>query len=149
MRSSVQVTDLRRAVSASCYACAYTAPDDVTWGALTVALVGPVRWLANEAGCLVGAGTREACGRAYSNYQQCAYAACDGCDIPDQFNCYDDPALFQSGGACATYLTQYRRSCQFTGRAFDQCVDATDTSFSASAALVVRVMCGPPGDGGA
>lgn len=147
-RSNVDVSDLRRAVSASCFACAYTAPDDVTWGALTVATVGFVRWTANEAGCLVGARTSEACGRAYSNYQRCAYAACDGCDTPDQLDCYDDPALFASGGACAVYLTQYRRSCQSTGRAFDQCVDAVDTSFSASAARVVGVMCGPPADGG-
>jgi hypothetical protein len=147
-RSNVGVNDLQRAVSASCFACAYTAPDAVTWGALTVAAVGFVRWTANEAGCLVGARTSEACGRAYSNYQQCAYAACDGCDIPDLLNCYDDPALFANGGACAAYLAQYRRSCPFTGRAFDRCVDPVDTSFSASAVRVVGVMCGAPADGG-
>lgn len=148
MRSNVTVTDLQQSVSAGCFACAYTAPGDVTWGALTVASVGFVRWTANEAGCIVGARASEACGLAYNNYQQCAYAACDGCDVRDLLACYDDPALFASGGACAAYLTQYRRSCQSTGRAFDQCVDAMDTTFSTSAARVVGVMCGPPGDGG-
>lgn len=145
---TITEAELRRALSAECFSCAYSSRDDATWGALRLSGEFVSRWRLNEGGCLVAAGAPEACGHAYTNYQQCARAACDGCAPPDEDRCAFDPALFNVRAACQGYLVAYRRACSAIGSAYPTCIDETLTEWSDSVARVLRVMCGRPADGG-
>lgn len=141
---TITEAELRRALSAECFACAYSPRDDATWGALRQSGEFVARWRVNEGGCLVAAGAPEACGHAYNNYQQCARAACDGCALPDEDRCVFDPALFNVHAACEGYLVAYRRACSAIGNAYRTCIDETVTDWSDIVARELRVMCGRP-----
>ncbi len=139
---------LRRSLSAQCFSCAFSQPDDPTWSALTLSRELPPQWRANEGGCLVAAGASEACGRAYNNFQQCAWAACDGCGFAEGSACYLDPMIFAAGAACDGYRAQYRRACPAVSRAYNTCIDEAETELPDIARRLLGVMCGPAVDAG-
>lgn len=137
------VPTLRRSVSARCFACAYSGIDEATWGALYLSRDLPPYWRANEGGCLVAAGVSEACGRAYNNFQHCAWAACDGCPVSRLTTCYNNRALYERGGACDGYLNEYRRVCRMITPSYEACINESEFELSDISRRILRVMCGP------
>lgn len=137
------------ALGAACHACVFSNQEtDKTWGAIMVSTPSnPTEYL-NVGGCMLAAGVSEACGRAAHVYPRCAYAACDGCDLPDVEACVYSPRVYAAGGPCADVRTAYRLACRDTMQAYARCYGPDGIALPEWAALVAGVLCGPAPDGG-
>ncbi|MFO0606992.1 MAG: hypothetical protein U0324_27720 [Polyangiales bacterium] len=130
-------------VSAGCFACAYSPPDDVTWGPLFFSHEGLTTWMANTPGCLQTVGVTERCAIAYNDLVRCATAACDGCALPRYSTCFSSAAVYADDGPCASRRRPYDVACAFMDRRFGACASPEDATFVAQAMRAVRTMCGP------
>lgn len=132
-----------------CYECVFSDPEsDATWGPILKPSGGNLFWYLNLGGCMIAAGASVACGIAANNYPRCAYAACDGCAIPDLDACVYGPQVYAPGGACSAINAEYRRACARTTAQYQRCYGPENIAPPDWNALVINELCGPTTDAG-
>jgi len=122
--------------SAACQGCVF-GRDGVTWPPIVENDKGRVTTL-NIGGCIAIASGKEACGRAFQQWRDCYYAACNGCpeSDPGAFKTCVDAA---NKGACAVAFDAVNPACGDAQAAYDaqKVCDAPKFAFEGA----IRAQC--------
>lgn len=141
---AISEANFRPMLGDSCYECVFSDPEsDTSWGPVLEPSGGNPFWYLNLGGCMIAAGASTACGIAANDYPRCAYAACDGCPLPDLDACVYGPNIYADGGACSAVNAQYRRACARTASQYQRCYGAENIAPADWNALVINELCGP------
>jgi hypothetical protein len=124
----------------TCKACLF-APDGAKWAAFVEDASGAFL-RQNFGGCVAVVSGQEACGKAFSQYEDCTDLACQDCADETSFNACNSPA---SKGACKTAASNVTTVCGSNVTAIDTCQSLGTKYLFESAA---RALCVGLGDGG-
>ena len=126
--------------NATCKSCLF-APDGAKWAAFVEDAMGAfVRQ--NFGGCIAAVTGKEACGQAYSRYDDCINTACKDCADQAAFDKCASPA---GKGACAIATMSVNTVCGKDVAGITTCQNLSDKYLFESAA---RALCVGSGDGG-
>jgi hypothetical protein len=110
----VSYADLKKTVTnAGCASCMFGKESDAKWRPLVENASGQLTVL-NVGGCIAIASNNDACGKAYQNWRDCGYAACDDCPQGDQ-NALSACVKLANKGVCKGELDAIISTCTEQG----------------------------------